>query len=122
MASLITRETDGVLVVHFTETKILDESKIQKIGSELMEAVENASGEKKLLLNFQGVDFMSSAMLGKLVQVHKKCKGGSIVLKLSDISAPIMEVFKITNLNKILDIYKNEEKALKSFDKKGWFS
>jgi anti-sigma B factor antagonist len=32
-----------------------------------------------------------------------------------------MEVFKITKLNKLFDIHKTEEKAIESFDKKGWF-
>jgi hypothetical protein len=32
-----------------------------------------------------------------------------------------MEVFKITKLNKLFDILDTEEKALGSFDKKGWF-
>ena len=32
-----------------------------------------------------------------------------------------MEVFKITKLNKLFDIQADEEKAVASFDKKGWF-
>ena len=121
MSSLRTQETEGVLVVYFNETKILDEAKIQKIGTELIEAAVSAANDKRLLLNFTGVGFMSSAMIGKLVLLNKKCKTDGITLKLSDISGNVSEVFKIMKLNKIFDIYKTEEKALKSFDKKGWF-
>ena len=121
MSLLRTQETDGVLVVYFSETKILDEAKIQKIGTELMEAADGAAAEKRLLLNFSGVGFMSSAMIGKLVLLNKKCKKDSTALKLCDIAGNVSEVFKIMKLNKVFDIYKNEEKALKSFDKKGWF-
>lgn len=122
MSALRSQETDGVLVVYFSDNKILDEAKIQKIGSELIEAADTAAGNnKKLLLNFTGVNFMSSAMIGKLVLLNKKCKTDSIALKLSDISDNVSEVFKIMKLNKVFDIYKTEEKALKSFDKKGWF-
>jgi len=122
MASLRTQETDGVLIVSFTDTKILDEAKIQSIGTELMNAATAANAEKRLLINFHGVGFMSSAMIGKLVLLNKKCKTDGITLKLSDISNEVSEVFKIMKLNKVFDIYKSEEKALKSFDKKGWFS
>ncbi len=121
MTSLRTQETDGVLVVYFNENKILDEAKIQKIGTELIEAADSATSDKKLLLNFTGVGFMSSAMIGKLVLLNKKCKTDGVALKLSDISGNVSEVFKIMKLNKVFDIYKSEEKALKSFDKKGWF-
>jgi anti-anti-sigma factor len=122
MAMLRTQETDGVWVVSFTETKILDEAKIQKIGAELIEAARNAQSCKKLLVNFNGVGFMSSAMIGKLVLLNKQCKQDGVALKLSNISGNVSEVFQIMKLNKVFEIYKTEEKALKSFDKKGWFS
>jgi anti-sigma B factor antagonist len=38
-----------------------------------------------------------------------------------NISDNVMEVFKLMRLNKILDLQPNEEKALASYDKKGWF-
>ena len=121
MTSLRTQETEGVIVVYFNEAKILDEEKIQKIGSEMIAAADSTADSKRLLLNFSGVGFMSSAMIGKLVLLNKKCKTDGIALKLSDISGNVSEVFKIMKLNKIFDIYKTEEKALASFDKKGWF-
>ncbi len=121
MASLRTQETEGVLVVYFTETKILEEAKIQKVGGELIEAAAAAASSKKMVLNFAGVGYMSSAMIGKLVLLNKKCKTDGIDLKLCDIAGNVGEVFKIMKLNKVFDIYKTEEKALKSFDKKGWF-
>ncbi len=122
MGSLRTQENEGVLVVSFTDSKILDEAKIQKIGSELIAAADTAAAaEKKMVLNFTGVDFMSSAMIGKLVLLNKKCKMDSVDLKLSDICGNVQEVFKIMKLNKVFDIYKTEDKALKAFSKKGWF-
>jgi anti-sigma B factor antagonist len=121
MASLRTQETDGVLIVYFNDSKILDEAKIQAIGAELIEAANNATDEKRLLLNFNGVGFMSSAMIGKLVLLSKKCKKETVDLKLCNISPNVAEVFKIMKLNKVFEIYKTEEKAMKSFDKKGWF-
>ncbi len=121
MTLLRTQETDGVLVVYFSDNKILDEAKIQKIGTELIDAADSATSDKRLLLNFTGVGFMSSAMIGKLVLLNKKCKTDGVTLKLSDISGNVSEVFKIMKLNKVFEIYKTEEKALKSFDKKGWF-
>jgi anti-sigma B factor antagonist len=121
MSSLKSQEIEDVLVVYFTDAKILDEARIQQIGKELMEMAASASTSKKMVLNFQGVQFMSSAMIGKLVLLNKKCKSTEIDLKLCQISANVLEVFKITRLNKVFEIHPDEEKALKAFSKKGWF-
>ena len=122
MSSLKSREEEGVLIVNFTDAKILDEARIQQIGTELMEMNAAASQTKKMLLNFQGVQFMSSAMIGKLVLLNKKSKGAEVELKFCDISPNVMEVFKITRLNKVFKIYPDEEKALKAFGGGGgWF-
>lgn len=120
MTALNSEEKGDVLVVYFNDTKILDEAKIQQIGKELMEKVAQAAS-KKLLLNFQSVTFMSSAMIGKLILVNKKCKAEDIKLKMCNISENVMEVFKLMRLNKILDLQTSEEKALASYEKKGWF-
>ena len=122
MAGLRSEEKDEVKVVYFNDAKILDEARIQQIGQELMGCVATAGQKKKMVLNFQGVSFMSSAMIGKLVLLNKKCKTSNIDLKLCEITPNVAEVFKIMRLNKVFDIYKDEEKAIKAFDKKGgWF-
>ena len=122
MSTLRTQETEeGVMVCYFNDAKILDEARISQIGNDLVEMTTKAAGGK-LLLNFEGVTFMSSHMIGKLVLPNKKCKSGNINLKFCNISPNVAEVFKIMRLNKVFDIQKDEEKALKSFDKKGWFS
>ena len=122
MSTLRTQETEeGVMVCYFNDAKILDEARISQIGSDLVEMTTKTAGGK-LLLNFEGVTFMSSHMIGKLVLLNKKCKAGKINLKFCNISPNVGEVFKIMRLNKVFDIQKDEEKALKSFDKKGWFS
>ena len=121
MSSLKTQEIEEVLVVNFTDAKILDEARITQIGQELMSCAASAGQKKKMLLNFQGVQFMSSAMIGKLVLLNKKCKTDEVALKMCSISPNVMEVFKITRLNKVFEIFDDQDKAIKSYTKKGWF-
>lgn len=120
MAAITTQQSGEVLVVGFTDSKILDSSRIEQIGKELQEAVPQAI-HKKLLLNFRGVSFMSSAMITKLVMLNKICKAQGVALKFCEVTPNVMEVFKITKLTKIFDIQATEDKAIASFDKKGWF-
>jgi len=118
--SIMTQSNGDVTVVYFTDAQILDEYKIIQMTDELMAvAQKNASG--KLLLNFSDVRFMSSAVLGKLVSLNKKCKADQTNLKMCNIAPEIMKVFQITKLNKVFDIHDTEEKALSAFNKRGWF-
>ena len=122
MSALKSKEVDGVLIVGFANSKLLDEPVIQQVGSELMATASDAKEGQKILLTFHAVSFMSSAMLGRLVQFLKKCKQQGAELKVCSISPEIFEIFKLTRLNKLFDVKKDEQTALDSFNKKGWFS
>jgi anti-sigma B factor antagonist len=119
--SLMKKEHDGVMICVFTDQKILDEIVIEKLAEEMREVAETNKGGR-ILLNFGSVSFMSSQMLGKLSYINKKCKADETELKLCNLSDNLFDIFKITALDKVLDICKTEEKALASFGKKkGWF-
>jgi anti-sigma B factor antagonist len=114
-------ENEDVLVVSFESARILDDATIQRIGQDLLTLAGEAR-EGRMVLNFGAVKFMSSAMIGKIILLHKKCKADNITLKLCSISNEVMEVFKLMRLNKLLEIHDEESKAVASFDKKSWFS
>ena len=120
MSAIRTREVGDVFVVGLSDSKILDQSQIEQIGYELISTVPKVPSGK-MVLTLVGVDFMGSAMIGKIIQLNNKCKEADIKLHVCSISANILEVFKVMRLNKVLTIYKDEEAAMKGFDKKGWF-
>jgi len=66
----------------------------------------------KLVLNFSVVEFLSSAMLGKLLSAKKMLaqKGG--VLRLCEVCPTIRMIFKLTHLDHILDIRETEAEAV----------
>jgi anti-sigma B factor antagonist len=103
-----------IAVVNFVDKKILDEQNIQMIGDDLFRLVDEL-GRRKILLNFQNVEFMSSAALGKLIALHRKLQGVQGKLVLCKIAKDILDVFKITKLDKILTIVADEQTGLQSF-------
>ncbi len=107
-------EVGEVAVIRFVDRKIIDEVAIQELGDELFALVEEEN-RANLLLNFSGVEFLSSAALGKLITLDKKVKAVGGRLKLSNIRPRIYDVFKITNLNKLFDIKDEEADALAAF-------
>ncbi len=58
---------------------------------------------------------LSSAVLGKLIALHKSLRANKGSLKLCSIAPPVHEVFEITRLDKVFDIHKTETEALDSF-------
>lgn len=107
-------EINDVTVVRFLDKKILDEGNIEQIGNQLFGLVDQG-GRKKIVLNFDKVEYLSSAALGKLITMEKKVKATSGKLRLCNIRPEIYEVFAITRLNKLFDIHDDEQSATSSF-------
>ncbi len=119
---LILQDRGDVLAVYFKPDSILDQSVIDQIGHEFDRVALEAAACRKVLLNFKNVKFMSSSMIGKLLVLNKKCTADKIKLKLCNVQPSLIEVFKITKLNKVFDIQDDEATALAAFEKRGWFS
>ena len=94
------------------DEKILEEMDIMSLGKTLIPLVEATDG-LSLIIDFSNVKFLSSAVLGLLIRISKKIYESGGQLKLCCIDPKILKVFKITRLNKVFDIYKDREKALK---------
>ena len=103
-----------VTIVRFLDRKILDEAGIQQFGAELFSLVE-LDNRKSILLNFDGVEFLSSAALGKLITFDRKVKSHKGRLKMSNIRSEIYDVFRVTKLNKVFDIREGEGEAIAAF-------
>lgn len=107
-------QVGDVTVVHFLDKRILDEPTIQAIAEQLFSLVDQ-DGKRKLLLNFSNVEYMSSAALGKLINLHKKLAALKGQLAMCNVIPQIFEVFAITKLDKIFKIATDEDAAIATF-------
>ena len=101
------------VIITFTDEKILEEQDIQALQESIMSVVEQTEGIR-LILDFCNVQFLSSAVLGLLIRVSKKVYEHDGQLKLCNIRPKIYEIFKITRLTKIFDIYPDVSSAAES--------
>src|SRR5210317_2229009 len=102
MSLLEFEEKGDTLHVWFSDAKILDEAKTQEIGRGLMDFVELAASDgKRLAVDFRRVQFMSSAMIGKLILLNKAAKTSQVDLRLCNVSPNVMQVLKIMRLDKV---------------------
>jgi anti-sigma B factor antagonist len=102
---------ESATIVTFTDEKILEENDIKSLQESITSVIESAPGRINLILNFCNVRFLSSAVLGLLIRISKRIYENEGKLMLCNINPKIYEVFKITRLTKVFDIYKDIESA-----------
>jgi anti-sigma B factor antagonist len=103
-----------VAMVQFRDRKIMDATLIQQLGDELFGLVAKEQ-RKDILLNFAGVEFLSSAALNKLIVLDKKIKTAGGKLQLCNLKPEIFEIFAITRLTQLFAIKRTEQEALAAF-------
>ncbi len=116
MRHLRLEDAGGIAVVHFIQSKIVSEEDIQEVGEQLASLVDD-QGHRRLLLNFGNVQYLSSAALGKLINLKKKVSKADGQVKLCSIHPDLLEVFKITRLDTVFDIQRDERSALDAFQR-----
>ena len=106
--------TDEATVIAFTDERILEEIDVRALR-EAVEAVVEQAPRIHLVLDFRHVRFLSSAVLGLLIRVSKRVYEQEGELRLCNIHPGIYEVFKITRLTNVFEIYDNVHSATRSF-------
>lgn len=111
---LVTLNVNGVTIVRFKDKRIVDPGNIEQMGDEMQQLV-TAHHLKQILLNFEGVEFLSSAAFNKLIELNKSVKDVGGVLRITGLRAEILEAFKMLRLHKMFDIRKTEADAIKAY-------
>ena len=102
-AKIVVEHGTDVTLVTFEDENILEEPQIHRLERALLPIVRE-NQDKRLVLNFQNVRFMSSSFLGLLVKIHKRVVEMDGHLQLFNLDPKIRKVFEITQLVKVFDI------------------
>jgi anti-sigma B factor antagonist len=87
-------------------------------GDELLKDKINSlihQGQKKLLLNLEGVPYIDSAGLGEIVRTYTTVSRQGGNLKLVNLTKRITDLLSITKLLTVFETFDTEPEALKSF-------
>jgi len=106
----------NVTIATTLDMKLNDDLSIQEWGDQLLALLDDTTC-KKLLVSFERVLFMSSSALRALITLNKKAKDAKAVLVLCGIDDNIMEAFRITRLDSVFQIMKNEDDGIRAFEK-----
>ena len=111
---IVIQDYAGVTVVTFSDRSILDTGTIDQLGKELYQLTD-AQHKQKLVLDFCNVHFLSSHALGVLLTLSKKVAAIKGKMVVCSMKGELMQVFKITGLDKMFKFFPDDAAALDSF-------
>ena len=113
-APLLVETVKDVTVVTVQDPSLVEGRIIDLVQKNLLEMVEKR-GKKRMIVDFSGVKFLSSAALGMLLTLHKAIGQRKGMLVLCGLRSDISKVFKLSGLHKFFTLKEDEKKALMEF-------
>jgi len=104
-------ENDSVLTLSLKGR--LDFSSSSELKEQILEHVKQ--GKKNIVLNLDQVDFINSSGLGTLVSILKEVRLAKGKMVLSNLATYVQEIFEITQLSHIFEIFASEAEARETF-------
>jgi anti-sigma B factor antagonist len=103
----------GAVVVTVLGERLLEDADIRTVHGSITNILERTP-RARLVIDFRNIRFLSSAVLGLLIRASKRVyeKGGA--MRLCGINPKVLEIFRITRLDKIFDIHPDVKDAVES--------
>jgi anti-sigma B factor antagonist len=105
---------DSHTVVEFRTNALMDPLVLEEIGRELYKLVDEQD-RRKLILDFEQVQYLSSQAIGILLTLNKKLaalKGSHLTL--CSIGPKLQELLRITRLDRMLTVKPTQREALRA--------
>ena len=109
---LLDVRTEGdILVIRLDVVSISAITEVEHISQLFRQAVQEHH-PKHLVVDFSGVQFFSSQMLGLLVDVWRRLRDQEGTVTISGINPQLTRVFRITNLDKLFSFYETADEDI----------
>jgi anti-sigma B factor antagonist len=66
----------------------------------------------RIVVDLVAMDYISSSGIGLLVSVLRRCRQRGISMAVCGLKPEILELFKLTRLSQVFEVFENREKAL----------
>lgn len=106
------RVVDGVSILDLAGKIVLGEGDMQ-IKERIRDLLKD--GQKRILLNLEGVSYIDSAGLGALISSYTTTRREGGNLKLVNLTKRIQDLLAITKLITVFDTFEDEKQAIASF-------
>ena len=105
------KDQEGVATCHISGEVNIDT--VAELKKAFKKIIDNKT--RKVLLNFEAVDYIDSSGLACLIDLSRLLKSIQGIVFMSNLSPKVSSIFSITKLDKIFKIFDTEEEALKNF-------
>jgi anti-sigma B factor antagonist len=114
---LIIQTYDRIVLVQVTKDRLLDPPVITAISTELAELLDRHA-KPSIILDMAQVSYLSSAMVGKLIALYKAVVAAKGRLAIAGVKADLMPLFKITQVDRLIDFYPEAQKVIMAYKRK----
>ena len=113
VAPFTVQQVDKFTVVEFKNPSLMDPLELETIGQQLYKLVDEQD-KRKIILDFEKVQYLSSQAIGIVLTMNKKLGGlSNSKLVLCGVGPRLLELLKITRLDRLLTIKPAQREALK---------
>jgi len=110
---LAVQEIEKYTIVEFRAPSLMDPMLLDNIAQAIYRLVDEQD-KRRLILDFEQVEYLSSQAIGIVLNLNKKlAKLPHSTLILCGVGARLMELIKITRLDRVLKIKPSQREALK---------
>ena len=109
--NITSKTIDAVTVVHLEGN--LDTNTSPEAQESLNKLMDE--GASKILVNFEKVDFVSSAGLRILLATAKRLSGTGGNLRITNLNETVAEVFEMSGFSTILSVFPTEGEGIQGF-------
>lgn len=95
----------------------LDSNTASVVEKNLRDAIN--SGNKKIVLDLRGLEYLSSAGMRVLLQANKRIEASHGEMVLSALNGKVLEIFAIAGLDHFFVLSDNEDEAINKMKNKG---
>src|SRR3954471_15733016 len=99
-------------IVEFTSPSLMDPIELEQIAQQLYKLIDEED-KRKIILDFEKVQYLSSQAIGIVLAMHKKLtalKNSKLIL--CSVGPKLMELIKLTRLDRLLTIKKTQKEAI----------
>src|SRR5688572_19901264 len=114
MSQFNVQQISDSTIVEFTSPSLMDPIELEQIAQQLYKLVDEQD-KRRIILDFEKVQYLSSQAIGILLAMQKKLsalKKSNLIL--CGVGARLMELLRITRLDRVLTIKPSQKEAVRS--------
>ncbi len=114
---LVVQGYDKIVLAEVKKERLLDPPSIASLGDALIAECDRTA-KISLVIDVTEVGYLSSAMIGNLVAVHKAAKLSKGRVAIAGLKPALLQMFKVTQLDKLFQFAPDAQSVILEYKRK----